>query len=957
MIFRRILISTGQTVLWLAITLLPAMSLAVGLDQSAVGQTAEPELIEPPAIDYRIIDQGGPRMVVTNWAYFGSLYGQLTDPSTGEGAIPLEYPGGSKIMYLYNAGLWIAGIVDGDTLVSTGSHSSWVRRELYPDTGMAGKLIFDDYLADEVYTAAYADTLTDANIVTPDRYDGPHRPLNVAVRQECRGWTDTDFRDMVWTKLVITNLGNQTIEDAFVGWHTDPDIHHLDLNRGYSDDLAGYRQGTATFDGQTYPFEAVYAIDNDGDPDSSTGFSDSSSTGALGLAFISGSPPPSVRSFNWWVISYSLDLDWGPHRLPPDPSIPALTGRPSGDAARYRMMSNGEIDYDQVFAGVDKTAEGWALPPDTTFFAAGHDISFLYSVGPYTVLPGDSIILNFIWFVGSDIHTEPDHFATSFSFDDPEVFLSGLDFSTWETNIAAAFALEESAFTAAAPGPPIETRLSSWTTEQATLSWRPKQTFDLAGYEIFRREIPGEYPAVPLVVISSSDSTFTDPGLSISEYAYAIRSFDVDGRRGPLSDDITVNLQMPMPVELREVVPAGGSLRIFWTPPLYPDIAGYHLERSWEIASGDTTSVIIGWTTENSFLDPDPEEAVKYQYAVTAESGSGFLSAPSNRLPGIILAFDGGPLVLDQTLADASGLTDKDSVRSFWQRVLPEAVYRDEDRSLPSTMTLFDFNSHPITIVVSSGNFSETPAIRNLLEDYGIAGGSVLFVGRDLFNLEDLAFGNRYFGPGDFAYDYFGITRVYYPSSMLSHPTQMNAEFAAARSCDPGLPDLPVDSARTDWGIPVQLQPVGPGIPFVGWLEGDPELTRCLYTFESLYPDTSASHGKTVGLLYHDGYRRAGILNFPLSMMDESKATNALHTILAELGPSTAPRPGDFDGDGRVDVLDVVMLISWVFRNGLPPADPRTVDVNADCMVNLVDVVIMVNYVFRGGPPLVLGCD
>lgn len=957
MTFRWIPAWAAWAALWLLPIISPGLCLASGLDESAYATAAEAVLTEPPPIDYHIIDQGGPRTVVTNWAYFGSLYGQLVDSSTGETAIPLEYPGGSRIMYLYDAGLWIGGIVNGDTLVSTASYSSWVRRELHPDTGAAGQLVFDDYLADEVHTAAYADTFTEAGVTIPDRYDGPHRPLNIAVRQECRAWADPAYRDMVWTKLVITNIGERTIEDAWVGWHTDPDIHHLDIRGGYADDLTGYRQGIATFAGQSYPFEAAYAIDNDGDPDSLTGFTDSSSTGALGLAFISGSPPPAERSYNWWVNSYSLGLDWGPHRIPAEPGVPELFGRPVGDAARYRMLSNVEIDYDQVYAALDKTAEGWAPSPDTTFFAAGYDIRFVYSVGAYTLLPGDSIIVNFIWFAGPGIHTDPTHFADSYSFDDPDIFLSGLDFEAWETTIGAALALEASGFVDAAPGPPYDVWLDSWTTDRITLGWRPKQTFDLAGYEIFRREIDGEYSDLPLAVVLAGDATYTDPGLALGEYAYAIRSFDADGRRGPPSDDILVNLRMPMAVTLHEVIAADGDLLISWDSPVYTDIAGYHIDRSWETAPGETTATVIGWTTDVSFLDVDPQEAVKYHYAVTAESGSGFLGMPSNRVPGILLAFDGGPLVIDQTLADAGGLTDKDSVRAFWERTLPDAVYRDEDRALPATMTLFDLNAHPVTIVVSSGNFSETQAIHDLLQDYFIAGGKVLLVGRDLFNLDDLAFGNRYFGPGDFAYEYFGVTRIYYPASMLSHPTQMNAEFVGARSCHADFPDVPVDSARTDWGIPVQLQPAGPGVSFVGWLEGDPEVTDCLYTYESSSPDSSAAQGKTVGLLYSQGRRRAGILNFPLSMMEETNAATALHALLAKLGQPPAVQPGDFDGDGRVGILDVVMLISWVFRDGPPPTDRRAADVNGDCVVNLVDVVIMVNYLYRGGAPPRMGCN
>jgi hypothetical protein len=917
---------------------------------------ADPLLLEPPAIDYRIIDQGGLRTIVTNWATLGNPSTEIIDPVTGLAALPLEFPGLSGIEYLYEASLWIGGIVGGDTLVSTGTYSYWVRRELYPDTGAAGLMVFDDYYADEAYSAAYADTFVDINVVLPDRTDGPHRPLQIAVRQECRGWADEPFRDMMWVKIVIRNLGDQPIENAFVGWHADPDIGHRSNRQAYADDLAGFKQGMAVFNGEAFPYGAVYAIDNDGDGDSLNGFSAASPTGALGLTLASSSPPATVQSFNWWINSLGLGLDWGPYRPAQNPDLTAAPGRPDSDIKRYRMISNGEIDYDQAFAAMDLTAEGWGPPPDTAIFAAGHDTRFVYSVGPYELVPGDSVILDFVWFAGAGVHTDPRHFASSFSFEHPAAYLAGLDFTPWETTLAAALALEQSGFAAAAPGPPPESRLRQWTTDQATIGWQPKRTFDLAGYEIFRREIAEAYADDPLFTVSANDSSFTDAGLNRDEYAYAVRSFDIEGRRGALSPDIKVNLRRPMPVHLSNVIPGRDEMRIFWDPSPYPDIAAYHVKRLQETALGETTSVDIGWTAQESFVDDNPQETVKYLYAVTAESAGGLLSELSNLAPGMVMAFDGGPLILDQTLADESGLTDKDSVRSFWQRALPGGVYRNEDRALPATMKLQDFNHHPMTIVVSSGNFSETAAIHELLRDYCLAGGAILFVGRDLFNLDDLACGYRHFGPGDFAFDYLGVTDIFYPATMLSHPTQLNAEFIAALACHPDFPDLAADPNKTAWGIPEQLQPVGPAIPFVGWLAGDPDRTRCIYTYESLFSDVSPSQAHDVGLLYNDGKRRAGVFNFPLSMMEEPAAIEALQAMLGLLGEPFPPVPGDFDGNGQVNILDAVKLITWVFRNGPPPADVRAADVNGDCAINLIDVVRLIDYIFRGGLPPVAGC-
>jgi len=927
---------------------------ATGEDTKA-GNAAGIAIIDPPALLYHILDQGGPRTAVTNWGYIGSNHGRLLDTARGDVVLPWEYPSGSGIEYLYDAGLWIGGIVGGDTLVSTGTMSYYARHELFPDIGAAGELTFNDLYADAEFVATCTDTFTDPNITSADLVDGVHRPLNILIHQKSRAWADPEYRDIIWTDVTIINSGAEIIEDAYIGWMADPDIGHVDIGAAYSDDLVGYYRGTAEFAGLSYPVEGVYAFDNDGDPDTLGAFTKQSTTGALGLMVLPPTPEPTVKSFNWWVYNSYIGLDWGPHQPSGDPELPDLSGQPFGDVARYRLMSNGEIDYDQVFAALDKTAEGWAPPPDTTFFAAGYDIRCLYSLGPYTLHPGDSVTLNFVWAAGSNIHTDPAHFANTFSLETPELFLDGLDLSDVGRNFAAAQHLYESGFIEAAPGPPMEFSLASWTTDQVSLTWLPKGTLDLAHYEIFRRTSGFPYPPDPIAVVPADSAAYADYGLSTAEYVYRVRSRDTGGRLGPASAEIHVDLRIPMPVELFKPARVDEGLQLSWNPSPYPDVARYHIERYRETAPGETTAVYLGDTPLATFTDAAVEQAILYEYAVTAESGDGLTGAASNRVRGMAMAFDQGPLVLDQTPADPGGLTIKDSVAAFWQRMLPSALYRDEDPGLPSTLSLYDFNHHPVTIVVSSGLYPETDHVRGFLQLYDIAGGRVLFVGRDLFNTEELPFGDRYFASGDYEYDCLGLTRIHYPPTLLSHPTRMNAEFVGARSRTSGYPSLVVDAARTDWGIPLQLQPVGPAIPFVGWIEGDLSRTQCIFTYESVTPEVSEAHGKPVGLFFDDGVVRAAVVNFPLSMMQEHAAGDVVRRIIVKLGVADI-LPGDFDSDGAVNAVDVAMFISWLFRAGPPPLNPSNADLNTDGKTNLIDVVILVNYVYRAGPPPQPGC-
>ncbi len=900
----------------------------------------------------QVLNQGKLRATVTNWGFLGNRYRTIPDPMRDEPAPGLEYPARSGIDYLYDANLWVGGIVATDTLVTTGSRTIWARQEFFPDTGAGSKLVFTDDINDIGYRIGYADTISAPSVVPPDRYDGVHRPLDITVHQTCRGWVDTNYHDFLLISLVVTNVGAQTIQDTYVGWYVDPDIWHYDTPGGYADDLVGFRYGNAWFEDAHFPYWAAYAIDNDGDPDSTLVFTETSARGGLGLSLIGASPPPPELSFNWWFNSRILEIDWGPHK----PGEMDIRGTPVGDTGRYRMMANGLIDYDQVYTAVDMTADGWAPPPDTSFFAAGGEMRFVYACGPFTLLPDDSVTLDFVVFLGEDIHTDPTHYLYSFDIEDPTAYLDGLSFGDWENSLAAAMSLREAGFTDAAPGPPQDFSFSSWTTTEVNLGWRPKQTFDLAGYAVFRRAVGGEFRDVPLATLTNTDSSFTDLISGLGAYEYAIRSFDLGGRYGPLSDAISVDLRRPLPVQIQRVAPREDGLEIVWQPSAYPDVDAYHITRRFISADEETTTVDLGATSELSFLDNTVGEAAIYEYFVTAESDYGLLSDPSAPVAGMRLAFDQGTLIIDETMADPSGFSNKDSVTAFWQRALPEATYRSADRGEPSTLTLMDFNPHPVTIVVSNGNFAETNELRDLLKDYFLAGGRVLLVGRDLFNSEDLASGIAIFGQGEFPYEYFGVTEAYYPATLLSHPTRINAEFAGAWACAGDLPDLEVDSARTDWGVPEELRPVGNAVPFVGWIRGDSVSTECLYTYQSRYGDTATSQGETTGLLFDNGRRRSAVLTFPPSAMSEPAMLSALSSILGRLDAPFAYTPGDVDGDGLVGPIDLAWLINYIFSGGPSPPIEAAADVDGDCRTNLVDVVILVNYIYRGGPAPVAGC-
>jgi hypothetical protein len=59
---------------------------------------------------------------------------------------------------------------------------------------------------------------------------------------------------------------------------------------------------------------------------------------------------------------------------------------------------------------------------------------------------------------------------------------------------------------------------------------------------------------------------------------------------------------------------------------------------------------------------------------------------------------------------------------------------------------------------------------------------------------------------------------------------------------------------------------------------------------------------------------------------------------------------GDANGDGKINIADVVYLINYLFINGPAPEPLQAGDANCDGVINTADVVYLINYLFIGGP-------
>jgi hypothetical protein len=344
-----------------------------------------------------VLNAGRVHVNITNWGLIGSHYGLH---ATYSDAPSLQWPGGSGMEYVFGAGLWIGGRVNGVASVSTGQPEN----ELLPDTnaedvlyeardgyqvsprretapaGVPGDLPggdddgdgridedpLDGYdndgdgLVDEDFaqygsqmiTCLMRDDTPLARQMFPD-----HRPLNVEIRFSACAWNSTAEQDLIGLHWVIKNVGTQTIEDLYVGFLVDGDIGYHNNSAAGANDVAGFFAGIIRRPEGTFA-DLQYAWMRDADPVDPL-------PGWLGVTFEGSgfgdrhAVRPEVFGVNAMRIVNGVGFGWSPVL----------------DSDRYNFLARKRRD------------------PDVPFAHSG-DYLVLLSVGPWSVLePGQHVVV------------------------------------------------------------------------------------------------------------------------------------------------------------------------------------------------------------------------------------------------------------------------------------------------------------------------------------------------------------------------------------------------------------------------------------------------------------------------------------------------------------------------------------------------------------------------------------
>ncbi|KAA3634826.1 MAG: hypothetical protein DWP97_06195, partial [Calditrichaeota bacterium] len=337
------------------------------------------------------------------------------DPLTGKYSGGIEFPRNSGNNYLFNGALWVGGIVNGDTLVSTGYNLERYYsydynmfyvdqlQEFYPPN--YNQNIYSTSLNSvangQSFRTVYVDTFT--STWTVGYYHGPdkerHTPLNIEVIQNSYTKDEQPFKNIVLLDYTIVNHSDDVIEEACIGLYLDPDIKRGCTNTlSHMDDLAGSFRDLGF----------GYCIDNDGEL-----MGDNCSVdrplAAVALKPVFSYPPAQDTTFHWWL----HNGDFGPRmrgtaEYPYREFTDSILGVPTNDANKYFMMRKPEWDYDQIRTlHLPYEDTSWMLPPSPVFaadIANGHDTRIFMSLGPYTIQPDSAVRVIYALFMGDLVH-------------------------------------------------------------------------------------------------------------------------------------------------------------------------------------------------------------------------------------------------------------------------------------------------------------------------------------------------------------------------------------------------------------------------------------------------------------------------------------------------------------------------------------------------------------------------
>jgi hypothetical protein len=950
-------------------------------------QNANPDTIIDPLIDWPLFtgtQQTG--TIVASFDCFGSFNGYNGEnPEVPEWPVAaFDSPPGSGIEYLWGGGIWVGGIIANDTLVSTGIDLSYSSPELLPPGyrfGSAkGSVTSIQSPADYSMRALFTDTLYDS-VTYP--YWEAHRPLGLRMTNRSHIWREPRLNNTIIYDLTITNIGDDFVQNGYVGFFLDCDVHQRYNWRSIQDDMAG----------SIREHGIGYAIDNDGDPVNGELIDTLSPRRAFAFKFLELSFESRDTSFNWFN-AYWLDSEFGPRMrgTAEHPFREFANGYAGIDADRYYLMSKPEWDYDQVMTGQIGPNDPVWLPPDPNRvydIANGTDIRFLISIGPFELLPDSSIRVLFATFAPDSVIARAD-LADILRFL-PEYYSQTLRLDrlieTGQISDSLAGLLLD-------PLNPVTGLSVAYSCADSTIvEWDPWVFSTVEGYEVYVTRIPVAafpypgvvppwyYPAEPVHFASvGQEPCFTleslpPPQLHCVQVAHRSAAGIGDLGQPLLLQDDTRPVG-PRAYSNFAFITEGGAATIRWSRPSDMDLHHYVIYKfagkteafQKYHAFYDLGFVKEKFTPADSFLINDTtyyyyqmemydivhssqNEYVDYSvndgevYAIAAVDSFGFESHFSDE----ILVETVKPRTRDVLVLTNSGEVENfvkfDTVRAFYETILEGydfAVYNVHDSTNSSycynpeveCLDWHEFTSYRLLIIDDGMRDEVLTRVWELrvkgLTKYLSSGGHVAYFGSlSGHNYFDINTPAAWYPAFDsFTTRMFAVDSLFYAGAghflMFETPPFVDTAFgfSYAESVDAAIPSVHFDPLRYPFtsGLPVYW-PSGTPPSVSAFVVGDSG--EVIQRYRSYYPEKSIVEGAPVGVRSLRKGASTYLFGYHLWYMNIVDARELVGWLLDDQQVSCCVGfTGNVDGspDDLPDIGDLTALVNYLFITNDPLA-------------------------------------
>ena len=866
--------------------------------------------IANPNIHSLYHDKSNVGLSVHNWGMIGN--GSLSS-SAPEWPPSLRFPIDSNIEYLSRMGVWIGALIQEEGYeyprVSTGEDGWFGTNELYPgesinnviqqtsnipgEIGHCGvEMYSSSAISPQEFTAIYTDTLTETFWVYIDPIDGPHVPLGVKIKQKSMVWDAFGFDDIVIFQFTIENIGDKTLKNPYIGMLVDSEVgNDQEFENRWLDDIVGF---LSEVNGDTW--NIAYWADNDGRYHEVGSGSDLVAPSVVGVFTPQSELGDATLSANWWITSGYPDDDFGPSWQSHVESLggewTALYGTPVGDMHKYWVMSNREIDYDQLRVNdpgwisnhpqqfFDESGnlieeQPWHIPdiPNSFDIANGYNTYFLISWGPLgentaisgqppeTYLnPGESFTFAFALVCGEGFH-DVNNPQPSNEIIDPALFA----FDDLVYNAESAKIIIDSDFQVIPPHAPEGFQVGGSYESFLGLTWHTFANLPNTRVNIFRRTEGAEYGNTPINPAPVTALKYVDNDIITgTRYFYKAQAVRYDTMFSYFSDEITIVAGAPIsPTGLVAQNSQNGCVPLYWNPYTRPNLLEYRIYRK----DSSSSWQLVGTSAIPEYVDSDVTNGLEYSYAVSIVNTIPLESELSDSVTAIPMGFYSELLMVIYQTGGGFFEWNDDSINTYYQTLCDDIdigadfIFQWDTTSFP---TLDEISPYTTLWIIDDSRknrsgFVEQHNHRNqVMESYLSLGGNVIMSGRRLF----LGFFGMHEGfivqsrIAPILNDWFAIEEGT-GSNWPSYPG--SNEFIAAEPTDPQYPYLEVDSIKL-------MYMEGPGnlAPLEIDVMTPSQLGVTFYTYVSIEPDSSLFHGHATGIRYDS---TTAIMTFPLYAM------------------------------------------------------------------------------------------